>query len=226
VHLLLTAATPFEIAPFIQYLETHCTPTAEGTFAHPNGWTAGVLVTGVGLTATAWHIGRALALQHPDLVLNAGIAGAFDRTLALGDVVQVVAECFGDLGVEEADGSFTDLVQLGLLQADTPPYRAGWMWHPQAGDAHFLRAVRGLSVNKVHGTAASVTAIRAKYPDAQIESMEGAAFFYACLLARVPFLAIRSISNYVEPRNRAAWQLPLAIKNLNEVLIQMADNLR
>jgi len=55
----------------------------------------------------------------------------------------------------------------------------------------------------------------------QVESMEGAAFFYACLMAEVPFLEIRSISNFVEPRNRDAWDLPLAIGNLNQVLAEI-----
>jgi futalosine hydrolase len=49
--------------------------------------------------------------------------------------------------------------------------------------------------------------------------MEGAAFFYACLAAKVPFVEIRSISNRMEPRNRDAWDLPLAVRNLNEVLV-------
>ena len=55
--------------------------------------------------------------------------------------------------------------------------------------------------------------------------MEGAAFFYACLMMQVPFLEIRSISNHVEPRNRAAWDIPLAIGQLNEVLIGMLKSL-
>ena len=55
--------------------------------------------------------------------------------------------------------------------------------------------------------------------------MEGAAFFLACLLSEVPFLEIRSISNFVEPRNREAWDLPLAIDNLNVALIELIKTL-
>jgi futalosine hydrolase len=62
-----------------------------------------------------------------------------------------------------------------------------------------------------------------KNADADIESMEGAACFYVCLLEKIPFLEVRSISNYVEPRNRANWNLPLAIQNLNQVLVEMID---
>ena len=56
--------------------------------------------------------------------------------------------------------------------------------------------------------------------------MEGAAFFYACLLAKIPFLEIRSISNYVEARNRETWNLPLAINNLNQILIEILEAFR
>jgi futalosine hydrolase len=75
----------------------------------------------------------------------------------------------------------------------------------------------------VHGAEASIQKIRDKYPEIQVESMEGAAFFYACLAAGVPFAEIRSISNRVEPRNRDAWDLPLAIRNLNGVLVGMLE---
>jgi futalosine hydrolase len=48
--------------------------------------------------------------------------------------------------------------------------------------------------------------------------MEGAAFFYVCSRENIPFLAIRAVSNKVEPRNREKWNIPLAIKNLSEKL--------
>ena len=51
--------------------------------------------------------------------------------------------------------------------------------------------------------------------------MEGTAFFYACLLEQIPFLEIRAISNRVEARNRANWDIPLVIAHLNEVLTEI-----
>ena len=185
-----------------------------------------LLLTGVGSVATAWHLGRYLAQQTPDWALNAGVAGAFDRSLALGDVVQVSTECFGDLGVEESDGQFTDLFQLGLLEPSEPPFINGRLYNPGSTQGYFLTAVHGLTVNRVHGYQPSIESIRQRYPEAQVETMEGAAFFYACRLANIPFLAIRSISNYVEPRNRAAWQLGPAIEHLNQVLIDILDSLQ
>lgn len=214
MHILLVAATPFEIAPTIAWLETHFQQNSEGFFEKEN-LQIQTLVTGVGMTATAFQLGHFFAQHRPDWVINAGIAGAFDPSLFLGDVVQVVSERFGDLGVEEADGRFTDIAELGFL-----PQTVLSNAQPPIPN---IRSCEGLTVNKVHGAAASILQIQEKYPEAQVESMEGAAFFYACMVAGVPFIEIRSISNRVEPRNRDAWDLPKAIQHLNEVLVGMLE---
>jgi len=54
--------------------------------------------------------------------------------------------------------------------------------------------------------------------------MEGAAFFYACAMAGVPCMQIRAVSNYVEKRNRDAWQIGLAIKNLNTFAVRLLSD--
>jgi futalosine hydrolase len=51
--------------------------------------------------------------------------------------------------------------------------------------------------------------------------MEGAAFFYACARVELASIQLRAISNWVEPRNRDAWNIPLAISNLNQSLAQL-----
>ena len=42
------------------------------------------LITGVGMAATAFALGRHLATNQYDLVINLGIAGSFDRDITLG----------------------------------------------------------------------------------------------------------------------------------------------
>ncbi len=216
MQILLLAATPFEIAPTRAWLEARFQQRSKELFEKGH-LSIQLLVTGVGCTATAFHLGQYVAHNKPNWAINAGIAGAFDDTLKLGEVVQIMDERFGDLGVEEADGRFLDMAELGFSSSVvlTNP-------QPLLPD---LRPCRGLTVNKVHGTADSIQKIQEKYPAVQVESMEGAAFFYACLAAGIPFSEIRSISNRVEPRNREAWDLPLSIKTLNEVLIEIFGHL-
>jgi futalosine hydrolase len=222
MQILLVSATIFEVAPTLNWLEEHFTVNELGVFQRKD-LSVFPLITGVGSVATAFHVGQFLAQNQPDLAVNAGIAGAFDRSFQLGDVLNVTTERFGDLGVEEADGRFTDLFEMGLLEKNAPPFVNGLLRNPAGEQGSFLPPANGLTVSKVHGSPTSIAAIQAKYPNAQVESMEGVAFFYACLLAKTPFLEIRSISNYVEARDREKWNIPLAINNLNRTLIAMLE---
>ncbi len=218
----IVSATPFEIAPLREYLTKNFENLEDNLFQKGNLMVA-LLVTGVGLTHTAFVLGRVLLPGSTALAINAGVAGAFNRQLELGQVVNVVSERFGDLGVEEADGSFTDIHQLGLISPDEAPFQFGVLHNP-AAESDFLPTVHGLTVNKVHGYSPHIEAIHKKY-NSDVETMEGAAFFLACLYSGIPFFEIRAISNYVETRNRDNWRLDLAIQNLNQVLQQMIEEL-
>lgn len=223
MQLTVVSATPYEILPFQNFLEDTYQRFNNHIYQHEH-LEVEVLVTGPGIANTAFNLGRYLAVKRPSLLLNAGIAGALDPTLQAGEVVHVISEEFADFGAEEADGTFLDIHQLGLIESDAFPYSGGKLKNPDAGAYAFLPAVEGLTVNKVHGTETSIKQLKNR-TNARIESMEGAAFFMACLLERVPFLEIRSISNQVEPRNREAWDIPLAINNLNATLIELIKTL-
>lgn len=224
MNLLLVSATPFEIAPTLQLLEGQF-EKGGADFFERNTLRVRPLVTGVGIPATMWSLASVFAHWKPDLAVNVGVAGSFSPDFPLGAVVNVVSERWGDLGVEERDGAFTDVFELGLTDPNALPYLNGLLQNPAASNAVFLPKAHGLTVQKVHGNQPSIDLILKKYPDAQVESMEGAAFFFACLQAGVPFLEIRAISNRVEPRNRAGWDLPGAIGRLNEVLASMLEGL-
>ncbi|MEZ4688452.1 MAG: hypothetical protein R3B47_21040 [Bacteroidia bacterium] len=64
--------------------------------------------SGIGMVNTAFEIGRLSQQYHFDLIVNIGIAGAIDRSLALGEVVEVTEDCFAEMGAETADNQFLD----------------------------------------------------------------------------------------------------------------------
>lgn len=66
--------------------------------------------------------------------------------------------------------------------------------------------------------------MRLKY-NPEIETMEGAAVFFVCLKEGIPFFELRSISNMVEPRDINNWNIPLALKNLNQTLQNIFEDL-
>ena len=80
--------------------------------------------------------------------------------------------------------------------------------------------MKSITVNTVHGCEERISKTEARFHP-QLESMEGAAFFYACKTAKVPCVQIRSISNYVERRNKTSWNIPLAIHNLNIEILKL-----
>ncbi len=176
---------------------------------------ADLLITGVGSVATTFHLTRLLTTCPYQLLLNIGLAGSFNFNWPLGSVVQVIEDCFADLGAEDQN-EFIDIFDLHLLGESEAPFVNRKLL--SISNAKFIMdnktEARGITVNKVHGYQLSIDKIIAKFnPD--IESMEGAAFFYTANMFIVPSLQIRSISNYVEPRNRNNWQIKLAISNLH-----------
>ena len=176
-----------------------------------------LLITGVGMVATAFALGRHLAANKYDLVINLGIAGSFDRSIALGDVVEITEDTFAELGAED-DLNFLPIAEMGFGDAT---------FHPSKKLADLynlfntfdLKQATAITVNTVHGNEASIKKV-AERLNPQVESMEGAAFFYACKQMEVPCLQIRAVSNYVEKRNRDNWNIGLAIKNLNTFAVE------
>jgi len=216
MRVLVIAATSLEIKPFQEYL------AARGT---PGGCHIDICTGGIGLMHTAWQLGKQLARQKPDIALQAGIAGSFRHEWPLGQVVLVGREQLGDLGVDDA-GTFRDLFDTGLWTAGTPPFEGTGLVNSFSGLPFVpqLPVAGSVSVNTVSGSLPLIARLREKYaPD--IESMEGAAFHYACLQEQVPFLQLRSISNYVEVRDKSKWNIPLAVKALNSELIKYVEEI-
>jgi futalosine hydrolase len=79
-----------------------------------------------------------------------------------------------------------------------------------------LPKVAGITVQTVSGRK-ETNKERFRIFSPEVESMEGAAFFYVCLMEGIPFIEIRAISNYVGERDKSKWEIPFALKNLSEV---------
>jgi futalosine hydrolase len=181
-----------------------------------------ILITGLGMTPTAFYLGKQLPGSNYDLVINAGICGSFSDSLPIGKVVNVTEESFCELGAENID-QFIPIFELGLMDPDEAPFRSGKLLNnttPKGSVLRKLDRVRGITSNTIHGHPETIRKIREQFhPD--VESMEGAAFFYACLLSGVPFHQIRSISNFVEERDKSKWDIPLALANLNNKMFDI-----
>ncbi len=182
-----------------------------------------VLVTGVGGISTAWAMKQWLSNNSgPDLAINAGIAGSYSDVIKIGDVVLVRTDCFADLGVESGN-TFSTLSEAGLMDPDMFPFEGGVIHSRNKyidGDQMNLKKVKGITVNTCSGSAETIGKLRNKF-NPEIETMEGATFFYICAREKISFLGVRAISNKVEPRNRDSWNIGLALENLAEKIKEL-----
>lgn len=228
IYLMLVtvvAATKMEVTPLIQHFQAKSVDN-ELYYASPDD-KVHVLITGMGMMQTATHL-AIYAMKHDrDIYIDTGVAGAFNRDLQIGEVVQVISETYGDFGVEDGD-EFKDFYDLGFLEKKEDEFEHGFL-RPYGdlllheGLSHLGKA-SSLTVNKVHGKEETIAMIMKKYP-ADIENMEGLAFFNVLNELKKSCIEIRSISNYVERRNKENWDLPLSVKNLNKELIQFLDRI-
>ncbi len=128
-----------------------------------------------------------------------------------------------ELGVEDGPAFLTMQQMLACCPSDEFPWTDGRIVNaepPALPGLIALPSVSGITVNTVHGDDASIAAVTARYaPD--VESMEGAAFMYACLVAGVAFAQVRAVSNRVERRNRDAWDLKGAVNELGRVALTL-----
>lgn len=214
--ILIVAATKSEIEPILSYYSIHA--QGEGLFMADNGEDISVLITGVGMVNTAYYLGR-YSHNAFDYVINLGIAGAFNRSIQLGEVVNVVEDTLSEMGAEDGD-DFIKYADLNL--GGTNSYKND----SNLNNTHLarLRNVKSITVNKVHGNEKSIGKIIEVFnPD--IESMEGAAFMRAASRLSTDCIQIRSVSNYVEKRDKSKWDIPLAIKNLNAFALEFIQSL-
>ena len=171
------------------------------------------LVSGVGMVATAIAVTQALSENHYDMVVNAGIAGSFNRSLNIGDVVEVNEDYLSELGAQDGKRFLTpEEMSLNIQNKVEMPSRS------------HLPSVRGITVSTVHGDDLPIMKILHRL-NPQVESMEGAACMLACLNANVPCVQIRAISNFVEKRNKSNWDIGIAIENLNKELHHFLSSL-
>jgi len=174
-----------------------------------------VAVTSCGVGAAAAAAGTAIMLSQTayDLVVCAGIGGAFGTRAGVGDVVVANRIVHADLGAESPSG-FLGLQELGFGETE----------HELPPDLVAVAALRTgavvgpvLTVSTVTGTPGRAALLAGRHA-AVAEAMEGAGVYAACRPNEVPMLEIRGISNLVGRRDLSKWDIPGALTALGNAL--------
>lgn len=212
---LIIAATAIEIAPLLEaYREQKKNRLPE----------ASILITGIGLTAATYSMSRYLRMHKPDWIIQAGVGGCFNREVKLGSVFAIKEDTIADQSVVEL-GELKTLFDLKLLPENQFPYQKGWLKNKSSFLKNCrLKKVKAISVNEIT-TSKKKVGFYEKQFNPVIESMEGAALHYVCLMENIPFLQIRSVSNYIAERNKKKWDMKKSIQHLNEELVSFLQNI-
>lgn len=216
MNCLIVAATVIEITPFLERLRAK-----KDLPAHVD---IDVLITGIGLTASTYSLTRQLHIKRPDLIVQAGVGGCFDTNYPLGAVVAIKQETIADQSVIELDKLKT-MFDLKLVPQNQYPFAKGWLVNKtEVLKKVKLKKVIGVSTNEITTSRQKVKFYKDTF-NPVIESMEGAALHYVCLMEKIPFLQLRSISNYIGERNKKNWNMKESIINLNKELISLLHTL-
>ena len=224
MRILVVTATDAELAPLVTSLEPVAGRSSRlKSYAHERH-AVDILTTGVGMVATATWCSGVFARERYDLVLNGGVCGSFRPALPPGTVVHVTTDRIADLGAEDGD-ALLSVQQLQLFWDDEFPWTRGRLVNsaPPLNEAlGGLPVADAITVNTVHGNDLTIAAAVERY-NPHVESMEGAAFMYSCLVHGLAFAQVRAVSNIVERRNRPAWKLQEAIDALSMTLLTVID---
>lgn len=214
MNILVAAATSIELTPLLSTLRN-------GKLKDND---IDVVITGIGLTATTFSLMEQFRIKKPGLVIQAGVGGCFDKTIPLGKVFCIRMEAIADQSVVELNKLKT-LFDLKLVPQDQFPFKRGWLLNdnPVLKKVR-LRKVTGISVNEITTSKDKVKFYRQKF-NPVVESMEGAALHYVCLREKIPFIQLRSVSNYIAERNKKNWNMKESIINLNNELVKLLNQL-
>ena len=218
MKILVVSATTFEIEPLLKQMDSTTPVNGRVIGCKYRKLEIDFLITGVGMVATAYYSGKIINDSY-DAAFNLGICGSYNSNLEIGTVVNVYEDCFSELGAEDGD-AFLSLEDLKLEGFTKIKNSNGAM----SIEIEKLPKVNGITVNTSHGNEKTIERVFQRFHP-MVESMEGAAFMFVCENERIPYVQMRAVSNFVEKRNKEKWNIPLAIKNLNNTFIKILDSL-
>ncbi|MDT8441553.1 MAG: futalosine hydrolase [Desulfuromonadales bacterium] len=190
--------------------------------------------TGVGKAAAAAAAATLLAAGRYRALWLFGCGGACPGSgLALGDLALADAELFADEGSLTPDG-FRDLHALGVTMrceperydnrwpVDTTLHDRAWPILQQHAEGAGRTLRRGLfvTVSTCTGTSRGAREL-VQRTGGLCENMEGAAVALVCNQFGLPLLEVRGISNRVEDRDPARWDLPAGMQAAQQAILAL-----
>jgi len=211
MHILITAATKFELEPAANFFESQKDQI--------NNSKIELAITGIGLISTTYFLTTQIQKNRPDIIIQAGIAGCFESNQN-NKLVAIKQDVAADIGVFE-NNSFKNIFDLKLADQNEFPFSEGLLVNPYEKllSATGAPLVNAISINEISTDKSKIEWYQQKYSPF-VESMEGAALHFVCLNEKIPFLQLRCVSNQIGERDKSKWTIKESINTLNNGLIE------
>ncbi|MDL1963246.1 MAG: futalosine hydrolase [Deltaproteobacteria bacterium] len=227
--IIVLAAVEGELSKLIDRIESPILSIVGGrkiTSGYIAGKPVRVLITGPGTVNTVQSLTAAIENARPSLIIQTGCAGAFRESgLNIGDIGIATEEIDIQLGIETEDSSLPlNELPFSIIKSSNVDSKNRYSLDIELVNQALeilTKVFEGKSVQVVKGSFVTVSTItstdsRAKDIYKQfspcMECMEGAGAAHLAIHYDIPFLEIRSASNFVGKRDRNSWNLSLAFE--------------
>jgi len=227
--IIVSAAVEGELAKLVACIESPVLSIAGGrriTRGYIEGKPVRALITGPGVINTVQSLTAAIENARPSLIIQTGCAGAFRKSgLNIGDIGIATEEIDIQLGIETEDGSFPlKELPFSIIKSNSIDiknrYPLDIEFVNQASETlrKFFEEKRIGLINGPFITVSTITATSSRAKDIYkqfspcMECMEGAGAAHLSIYYDIPFLEIRSASNFAGKRDRNSWNLSLAFE--------------
>ena len=179
-------------------------------------------VTGIGLCSCSTSLGIICSLFNPSQVIMVGICGSYPQSgINIGDLVvpreQILSEAGVCIGTGVGDASVLGLE--GFDQALDFDFKLSSELFDLATKVSKTSSGKMLTVMGVSAHSEHVEARQNKFSPVA-EDMEGFALAFAGRAFGLPVAQIRGVSNVAGDRNKANWNMELAAKNVQLVILE------
>lgn len=171
-----------------------------------------LLIAGIGIPATIFAMFADAQIANYDFVINVGIAGSFKNSYNLGQIVNVTADRFGDIGLRTKSG-FLPVFESQHNSRYRNLLNNGGVYNTSDYPLHFK------NIEKSSGVTVNIPEVKL-YEDVDVETMEGAAFMLVCKYYRKVFVQIRGISNIIGVTDKNDWDFNLSIRNYTNLIVE------
>ena len=181
-----------------------------------------VCETGFGIFQTTFKVTKALSQKKYHLALKASFCNAYKPELNIGDVVNVIKDKPGDIGIAGAN-DMADIYDLGLMDRESFPHFKGAFVNMNNSYMNVMmpfRKVVSVTVNK-YADVDSYDTKRLRYK-ADIETGDGLGFVYPCMYERQPFYQINAVERNL---STGEFDFEEAKVKLNDTLFDLLQKL-